>query len=183
MPYEGDSPFEAWEYWFDNPPSESVHSALTQCAKTHSAPDMIEAIRVAGMKFPMLENDEQRLRYMMGVLRRTALERIAPELAEEERQLDSICKYWEKKGISEWPLYRNRVRGWLRYVDPEGIKAVIHISRGWRDFHSQMDEIIANTPKYQHEQAEAEAKAQVEAAAEAARELTVVPRRRRRRKS
>jgi hypothetical protein len=181
MPYEGNSPFESWEYWFDVPPSDSVRASLMQRVKQHGAPEVIEAIAVAGMKFPMLETDDSRLRYVTGVLRRTALERVAPERAEEEYRLDTICRYWDKKGVSEWPLYRNKVRRWLQYVDTEGIKAVIHVSSSWRDFHSQIDEIIAKTPKYQQEQAEAEAKTRADAADETARKLTVVSRRRSRR--
>jgi hypothetical protein len=180
MPYEGDSPTEAWQYWFDEPPSNEVCLSLIQGCKQHSIADVLEAIAVAGMKFPMLENNEQRVKYMRAVLRRKALERVAPELAEEERQADNVCWYWRRKEISEWPLYRNKVRAWLRYVDAEGIKAVIHISKSWRDFHDKMDEILAQHPQVIAEARAAEEAARAEEAAIAAKKLMVVPRRRRR---
>jgi hypothetical protein len=48
MPYHGDSPVEAWEYWFDEPPSQAVCSSLERLGKKHPAATIIEAIEITG---------------------------------------------------------------------------------------------------------------------------------------
>lgn len=182
MPYEGDSPAEAWEYWFDEPPNVNVRAWLTQYGLIHSAPDIIEAIGITGMRFSV-EGEESRLRYVGGILRRNSLAKIAPERAEEERQTDIILAYWNKAAISVWPLSRKQVRGWLQYIPSDAIKAAIHTSASWREFKDLIDSSIAKTDKHQQECAEANAKAEAEAKAESARKLMVLlPRGRRRRK-
>jgi hypothetical protein len=86
MPYHGDSPTEAWEYWFDEPPSEIVQSSLERFAKNHAAAAIIEAIEITSDK-AAITTEAVRLRYIKGILDRKLLAAVAPKRAEEERQI------------------------------------------------------------------------------------------------
>ena len=183
MPYNGDSPAEAWEYWFDEAPTDEVNICLAQRSKAYSSRAVIEAIAITGSRLPLIEGEKNRLQYMSGVLRRNALREIDRERAEEEDNIDRIVKYWEKEPVSPFVPTRRQIRGWLQYLSAESIKSVIHHAASWRDFKEVIDGAIAKTAKYQEEVAEEEARAKAEEAAQAERaKLAVVPVRRRRRR-
>jgi hypothetical protein len=50
MPYRGDSPAEAWEYWFDEPSSETVRLALELHSNNQPADTIIEAMEITSDK-------------------------------------------------------------------------------------------------------------------------------------
>jgi hypothetical protein len=142
MPYEGDSPVEAWEYWFDEPPTDGVLAGLKQCARTHSAAEIIEAIEIAGMKRPLITQDQKRLEYMSGVLRRKALQKIDPERALEETKIDALRLRWRKKDAGPWMAERAEVREWLHWLDQRELNVLMGIADEWSDFERLTGEIV-----------------------------------------
>src|SRR5438876_6526572 len=98
MPYHGDSPAEAWEYWFDGPPSDTVRLALERHSKDHPAATIIEAIEITSDKLDITA-ETSRLQYLNGVIRRKVLESVDPERAEQERKIAIIQRCWNK---SNW---------------------------------------------------------------------------------
>ena len=158
MPYQGDSPVEAWEYWFDQPPSEVVRSSLEQFGKKHDAKAIVEAIAITADK-PSITVDANRIKYVGGVLDRMRLRAVSPERAEEEHQIDMLQRFWIKHGHG-FPTYRwnggRRVRvetrnfdkshrataaTWFRFCTLEEIEAVVRVARSWDDLCEEMERI------------------------------------------
>lgn len=185
MPYNGNSPVDAWEYWFDEPPSVEVEKQLRSRVKASSVEAVLEAIEITWRKSE-ITSELNRIKYVCGVLRRKALADIAPERVELERSVQRIQAYWRAVRDAGYPLNDRHVRYWLEYISEAGIKAVICDTSTWHEFKDLMAQIVERTAKYQQEQAEEKAKAEAEAEAEAAAAraraaLALVPSRRRRR--
>jgi hypothetical protein len=72
MAYEGNSLDEAWEFWFDEAPSEDVRKVLAARLRQHSLDDVLDALRITSTK-PQIIDQTNRLKYMSGVLRKKAL--------------------------------------------------------------------------------------------------------------
>jgi hypothetical protein len=160
MPYRGDSPTEAWEYFFDETPSETACSSLERFAKNHVPVTIIEAIRITYDK-RTVTSEAARLRYINGVLQRKTLQTVAPERAEEERQIDLLQRFWQKHGTpfqGYWhqgsQLHRNDrqyfrkderavAASWLRFCTVAEIEAVMSVARSWIDLCDVMGEIEA----------------------------------------
>ena len=143
MPYRGDSPVEAWEYWFDEPPSEGVRSSLEQCGNDYAATaaTIIEAIVITGKRTDITD-EAARIQYVKGILRRKLLHAMAPARAEEVTQIDSLQWSWNKKGVWSWPLDRKKASFWLQYCSVAEIKELMRIARSWTDFKEQLNQII-----------------------------------------
>jgi hypothetical protein len=137
MPYRGDSPLEAWKFWFDVPPSRAVLANLEHLAKDRPAALLVEAIEVTGQWLDITE-DAAQLSYIAGILRRKALEAVAPERAEEERNIDVIRKYWDKTKIEARPLSRPMIANWLQYLTAEELKALMSVARSEQDLEEQI---------------------------------------------
>jgi hypothetical protein len=135
MPYRGESPVEAWEFWFDEPPSAAVSSSLEQLRRDYVATSIIEAIEITGNKLDITD-EVARLQYVKGVLRRKVLQAVAPERAELEAQIDRVLKSWYKTSLGRWPLNRKSVAKWLE------IQTLMHVAHNWRDFKSELDQAI-----------------------------------------
>ena len=120
MPCRGDSPVEAWGFWFDEPTPQEACSSLERFAETHAAATIIEAIEITGQKIG-LTTETVRLQYINGILRRKVLESVAPERAEAERHIDSILVSWSKANLGTWPLNRKKVSYWHQYCKVEEI--------------------------------------------------------------
>ena len=108
MAYRGDSPVEAWEYWFDEPPSEAVQVALERHSKNHSAATIIEAIEITSDKLNITV-ETSRLQYLHGVLRRKVLESVDPERAERERQIAIVQNCWVERYAHPKPRRTGKV--------------------------------------------------------------------------
>lgn len=131
MPYEGDSPFEAWEYWFDAPPSETVKTCLNERVGKYSARAVVEAIQITGAKALVITGETERLQYLSGVLRRKELEAILPaELVADERKIDIVRKAWREQNFS-FPLSRKQALDLLSLASVEDLCALIKISMSW----------------------------------------------------
>ena len=141
MPFTGDDPVLAWEYWFDEPPSESVLLALEHRGKDHASATIIEAIEIASKKTHITDEIE-RLKYVTGILRRKTLEAASPQLAERERPIDVVLIAWKHSGIGTWPISRQRVAGWIEYCTAEEVKALLKAARNWSDFRSQIEDLV-----------------------------------------
>jgi len=135
---------EAWEFWFDEPPSATACASLAVLAKTHSAVAIIEAIEItSSFRWKTITDEASRLAYINGILKRKLLESVAPGRAEEEFQIDRIQTAWKKLGLYTWPINRAKVAYWLKYCTSAEILAVMNVSRDWRDFRTEMDQIVA----------------------------------------
>ncbi len=104
MPYIGDSPVEAWQYWFDEPPSEKVRKHLENRGKTHSAATIIEAIELTSDRLLNKTTAEaQRLQYLCGILRQKVLASVDPKMAERQHQINIVQQWMNRKfGNRRW---------------------------------------------------------------------------------
>jgi hypothetical protein len=142
MPYRGDSPVEAWEYWFDKPPSETVQLALERHSKNHpAAATIIEAIEITSDKLDITD-ETKRLQYLNGVLRRKVLESVDPDCAEQERQIAIIRRAWDKSNLGFWPLSKRKILYWLEYCNVEEIKAIMRVAESWSDLGDEIERVI-----------------------------------------
>jgi hypothetical protein len=141
MPFRGDSPVEAWEYWFDEPPSEAVRLSLERHSKNHAAATIIESIEITSDKLDITA-ETSRLQYLNGVLRRKVLQSVDPERAEQERQIAIVQRCWDRSNLGCWPLSKRKIVYWLEHCTVEEIKVVMSVADGWSDLRDEMDRII-----------------------------------------
>ena len=132
---------EAWKYWFDEPPSETVRLFLERHSENHSAATIIEAIEITSDKLDITA-ETSRLQYLNGVLRRKVLESVDPERPEQERQIAIIRRCWNKSNLGYWPLSKRKIIYWLGHCTVEEIKAVMSVADSWSDLRDEMDRII-----------------------------------------
>lgn len=142
MPYEGDSPAEAWEYWFDEPPSETVKRCLAHRRTRYGDAELLDAIEITGMRVPMIEGEDNRLMYVSGVLRRKTLSKIDPERATEETTIDVLRRQWLSRELGDWEATREEVREWLRWLKQSEIALLIRVSDTWDDFAELIRKVV-----------------------------------------
>lgn len=146
MPYVGDSPVDAWEFWFDEKPSDAVVLCLIQRVKTYSTDAVLEAIEITGARAQVIADETARLQYLSGVLRRKELEAILPDAAAEERVIDLVRKCWTTKRHFTFPLSRKQAREWLSFASAQDLCALIEISHGWMSLKQFLEAVRLGMP-------------------------------------
>ena len=141
-----DAVFEAWVDAFTYPSDEAV-TGLLRFTKKNDVPTVAEAVRIAGRKRD-LQEDDARLKYIGGILRNKRLEATSPGLAERLRNVNWLMEYWKNQPRGTGFLHRWMLTDWLKVCTPEEIRAAMDLAGGYyRELREEMNTLIeSKTP-------------------------------------
>lgn len=134
----------AWFCEFTRVPF-ALSEDFNQMLKKAALESVIEAVRIAAAKRPAIASDEDRVKYIFGILRQQHLKQLAPERAADEETFFKLRQYWRNLPRGTGYLDKALVHDWLKHCSPDEIRVIMHSTQGlWADLRDEMQKVIAH---------------------------------------